>query len=68
MNRKEREGILKYSKKFIVSLHIVRDKIIKKYMNQSQIISTAVNKIRIGLLGSDRIGSDCGSDRTGNSP
>ena len=33
MNRKEREGILKYSKKFIVSLDIVRDKIIKKYIN-----------------------------------
>ena len=33
MNRKEKEGILKYSKKFIVSLHIVRDKIIKKYIN-----------------------------------
>ena len=27
--------------------------------------STAVNKTRIGLLGSDRIGSDSGSDRIG---
>lgn len=29
MNCKKREGILKYGKKVIVSLHVVRDKIIK---------------------------------------
>ena len=34
-------------------------------MRQSE-FKMAVNKTRIGLLGSDRIGSDSGSDRIGS--